>query len=371
MNREISPDQLDNQIQLMLSIGQPDELRHPLISIASELRLLPCDEFRDKLKDELLVKADGLEGQARDHFEFRMRNPELSMLTQRQFSMLPTDPRSFLFSFLSHAAAVVLIASGIWISRVQVVKMRPLTSDLTYLAIPPGPELPHGGGGGGDHSWVQASRGTTPKFNGEQLAPPAIVVRNPTPKLQVEPTVLGPPQIQLPLSDRIGDLWSTNVTIPSNGLGSPGGVGRESGMGLGPGNGAGLGPGSEAGFSGETFRAGNGVSAPQAIYNPDSDFSDEARRAKHQGIVVLSLVVDPAGRARNIRIVRALGMGLDEKAIEAVQKWQFAPGMKDGHAIAVQVNVELNFRLLSRNFVQLIWQWYCGPRSPVALFHGH
>jgi periplasmic protein TonB len=344
MSREISPDQLDNEIQLMMA-DQPDEQSDPLTYIASELRLLPCPEFRDQLKDELLVNADGWEKQAHGHSGFPMRNPELSTLPQREFSLLPPDPRSFLFSFLSHAAAVVLIASGIWISRVQVVKMRPLASDLTYISIPAGREIPHGGGGGGDHASVKARRGTAPKFNNQQLSPPAIVVRNPTPKLQVEPTLLGPPQLQLPPPEKIGDLWSTNVTVPSNGLGRQAGVGRESGTGLGPGDGAGLGAGSEAGFGGESFRAGNGVSAPRATYDPDPEFSDEARKAKHQGIVVLSLVVDPAGRARNIRIVRALGMGLDEKAIEAVQKWQFAPGMKDGHAVAVQVNVEVNFRL--------------------------
>ena len=85
--------------------------------------------------------------------------------------------------------------------------------------------------------------------------------------------------------------------------------------------------------------------APRAIYNPEPEYSDEARRVKHQGVVVLSLIVDPQGQARNIRVARSLGMGLDEKAIEVVKKWRFAPGSKDGLPVAVQVNIEVNFRL--------------------------
>jgi TonB family protein len=87
------------------------------------------------------------------------------------------------------------------------------------------------------------------------------------------------------------------------------------------------------------------VSAPRAIYNPDPEYSDEARKAKFQGNVVLSLVVDPLGHVRDIHVARSLGMGLDEKALEAVRKWKFEPGMKDGYPVAVQVNVEVNFRL--------------------------
>jgi TonB family protein len=60
---------------------------------------------------------------------------------------------------------------------------------------------------------------------------------------------------------------------------------------------------------------------------------------------VLSVVVDKQGQARDIRVARSLGMGLDEKAIDAVRRWKFSPGMKDGIPVAVQVNVEVSFRL--------------------------
>jgi len=93
------------------------------------------------------------------------------------------------------------------------------------------------------------------------------------------------------------------------------------------------------------FRVGGGVSAPRVSYSPDPEYSDEARRAKYQGTCVLSLTVGPDGLPRDIRIARSLGMGLDEKAIEAVQQWRFQPALKDGKPVAVAINVEVQFRL--------------------------
>jgi len=92
------------------------------------------------------------------------------------------------------------------------------------------------------------------------------------------------------------------------------------------------------------YRVGGGVSAPSIISAPSPDYTDEARRARKEGNCVLSLVVDTAGRARNLRVVSPLGFGLDEKAIEAVQHWRFQPGLKDGKPVNVQMNIEVEFR---------------------------
>lgn len=81
------------------------------------------------------------------------------------------------------------------------------------------------------------------------------------------------------------------------------------------------------------------------IYDPDPQYSEEARKAKYQGTVVLWAVIGPDGRPRELRASRSLGMGLDEKAIEAVKLWRFEPAMKDGRPVAVQINIEVNFRL--------------------------
>jgi len=91
---------------------------------------------------------------------------------------------------------------------------------------------------------------------------------------------------------------------------------------------------------------GGGVSAPVATYKPEPEYSEEARKAKYQGEVWLSVVVDEKGVPQQIKVTRKLGLGLDEKAIEAVSKWRFKPGMKDGKPVAVQATIAVSFHLL-------------------------
>ena len=106
-------------------------------------------------------------------------------------------------------------------------------------------------------------------------------------------------------------------------------------------------PGSQG--DGGAYRPGGGVSVPEPIYRPEPDYSDEAREAKHQGSVTLRIVVDEKGAPGDIRVIKKCGLGLDEKAIQAVSKWRFKPGMKDGKAVAVIVTVEVSFRLAAAN----------------------
>jgi len=98
-------------------------------------------------------------------------------------------------------------------------------------------------------------------------------------------------------------------------------------------------------MGGGVFRPGAGVSPPRVIYQTDPEFSEEARKAKYQGTCVLGLIVDSSGRPTNIHVVSSLGMGLDEKAIESVRNWKFEPGQKDGHNVAVEIAVEVDFHL--------------------------
>ena len=204
-----------------------------------------------------------------------------------------------------------------------------------------------GGGGGGDRDKLQAPKGKLPKFAMEQFTPPVVVNRNPAPKLPVEPTVVVPPQIKIASNlPNFGDPKAAMPTGPmSNGTGSGGGIGSGSGGGVGSGTGPGVGPGRGGGIGGGVFRVGGGVSAPRAVFTPDPEYSEEARKAKYQGTCVLWLIVGQDGRPREIKIARSLGMGLDEKAIEAVRNWKFEPAMKDGQPVSVQINVEVNFRL--------------------------
>jgi TonB family protein len=123
------------------------------------------------------------------------------------------------------------------------------------------------------------------------------------------------------------------------GSGSGGGIGSGKGGGLGAGEGGG-------GIGGGVYKVGGGVSAPVVVSKVDPEYSEEARKAKYSGSVLLSIVVDTEGRARDIHVSRSLGMGLDEKAIEAVEKWRFKPGMRNGQAVNVRATIEVNFRLL-------------------------
>jgi len=214
-----------------------------------------------------------------------------------------------------------------------------------YVQMPVGKGNMGGGGGGGDRDKLQAPKGKLPKKALSQITPPAIVVRNENPKLPVEPTVVVPPNITLPSGPQLGDPLSKIMGAPSNGTGSGGGIGTGSGGGVGSGTGPGVGPGHGGGYGGGAYRVGGGVSAPVAIYTPDPEYSEEARKAKYQGVCVLWLVVDANGNPRDIKVTRALGMGLDEKAIEAVRRWKFKPSEKDGKPVAAQINVEVNFRL--------------------------
>lgn len=204
-----------------------------------------------------------------------------------------------------------------------------------------------GGGGGGDRDKFQAPKGNIPKPAMEQITPPAIVVRNPHPKLAVEPTVVMAPQVRIAMNaPNLGNPTASMPSgPPSNGTGSGGGIGSGSGGGIGVGTGPGVGEGRGGGIGGGVFRVGGGVSAPKATYAPDPEYSEEARKAKYQGVCVLSLIVGPDGKPRDIHVARSLGLGLDEKAIEAVNQWKFDPAQKDGRPVAVAISVEVTFRL--------------------------
>ena len=84
---------------------------------------------------------------------------------------------------------------------------------------------------------------------------------------------------------------------------------------------------------------------PRPIYSPSPEYSAQARKAGYQGVCTLSVIVEANGHTSHIRVLSSLGMGLDEKAIEAVKRWKYAPALKDGKPIPVQMAVEIAFHL--------------------------
>jgi TonB family protein len=211
----------------------------------------------------------------------------------------------------------------------------------------PKKQVMQGGGGGGDRSALPASFGKLPKASMKQFTPPVAVYNNLNPKLAMDPSIIAPPDTPLPQVNaaNYGDPFSKSGIL-SNGTGSGGGIGSGKGGGVGSGIGGGVGPGEGGGFGGGVFRVGGGVTAPTLLSKVEPEYSEEARKAKYSGTVVLYIEVYTDGLAHNIKVQRSLGLGLDEKAVEAVKKWRFSPGKKDGKAVPVAATIEVNFRLL-------------------------
>ena len=244
-------------------------------------------------------------------------------------------------------AAVLLFFVG----RAVVEKMKGpnnLTSiDVSAYKAPQMKDLAGGGGGGGSHSVIQASQGKLPKIEDKPITPPMVQTFE-KPKLAMEPAIEVQKNIQLPDNPDMPNLGMKNGVnvVLSNGTGGGGGIGSGNGGGLGSGNGAGFGPGSGGNAGGGPYRVGGGISAPVPLNSVEAEFSDEARRAKYQGVCLIQMIVDAQGIPQNPRVIRPLGMGLDEKALEAVRKYRFKPAMKDGKtAVPVMITVEVNFRL--------------------------
>ncbi len=204
-----------------------------------------------------------------------------------------------------------------------------------------------GGGGGGKHQLTPPSLGKLPRPADKQFVPPdPEPPKNPDPTLIVEPTVVAPQLAQLPSLNllNIGDPQGIPGP-PSSGSGSGGGIGNGTGRGVGSGSGPGVGPGEGGGYGGGIFRVGGGVSAPSIIHKVDPQYSEEARKARYQGTVVLEAIVQKDGSVQIVRVVRSLGFGLDEKAIEALRQWKFSPAKQNGVPVPVALNIEVNFNL--------------------------
>jgi len=218
-------------------------------------------------------------------------------------------------------------------------------SDYT-MKLPPGKDKAGGGGGGGAREQLPATKGKLPKWSMTQIAPPMVKTK---PDSKIEATLLGPPDLKIPSPnlDNYGDPLAKLI----NGSGGPGGgsgIGSGTGTGIGSGEGGGLGPGTGGGTGGGYFHPGTGgVGYPSCAYCPDPKYSEEARKAKYQGTVVLQAVITPDGRAIEIQVVKGPGLGLEEKAVEAVKQWRFKPAMgPGGKPVPVVVPIEVTFRLL-------------------------
>ena len=165
-------------------------------------------------------------------------------------------------------------------------------------------------------------------------------------KSELLPAVAGP-IVAAPadLRDRVGLLQETPAEADSHGSGRGGGAGAGSGTGIGQGDGPGVGAGSGGGTGGGPFRPGSGIEPPKVLREVKADYTEPARRQGVAGEVVLEVVVRRDGSVGEVKVVRGLPGGLNERASDAVRQWRFAPARRYGSAVDVIVEVAVEFRL--------------------------
>ncbi len=248
----------------------------------------------------------------------------------------------------AHVAAIGLLFVPIFFTSVstpieaknKLVNVTPLDISPYVSQLPAGNDKAGGGGGGNNHTLTPTSKGKLPKFKWTQFTPPQAKIVNLNPKLAMDPSLLGPPDLKVPSPNmaNFGDPLAKSVTDS---------LGNGDGTGIGSGSGGGLGPGSGGGTGGGAFRAGvNGVGNPTCFYTPTPEYSDEARKTKYQGAVVVEGIINLDGRVTNIKVVKGVGLGLDENAVAAVKTWRCRPAIgPSGKPVPTLVPIEVTFRL--------------------------
>ncbi len=210
--------------------------------------------------------------------------------------------------------------------------------DLTTTPPPMAPAKDVMGGGGGQRGPAPVTKGQLPKFVEQQITPP----------MKLQDAKIPMPEASIEVQK---DLKMTNSNLPNIGLPTSPLIGTSMGNGSWRGDWEGAmvrGWGWErAGIhgGGGLRKVGGGVSSPELIYKVDPEFSEEARKAKFMGIVLVNLIVDQNGNPQNVHVLRGVGMGLDQKAIDAVKQYKFKPAKEGGKPVPVEMNVQVDFQI--------------------------
>ncbi|HWZ51417.1 MAG TPA: TonB family protein [Granulicella sp.] len=235
--------------------------------------------------------------------------------------------------------AIVIGLAWYFQSRIMKFVSPPKQFISTQIEAPPPiapPKAIRMGGGGGQRGPAPVSKGSPPKFDPVQIVPPKAPPLE-QPKIAVVPTI--DVQKDVKMASNMPNIGMPNA--PTVGVS----MGNGNGSGLGSGNGNGMGPGSGGNYGGGVRQIGGAVLPPSWLHKVEPEFSEEARKAKIGGNVLVYMIVDANGRPRNIKVIRGLGMGLDEKAIEAMKESTFHPAMENGKPVPVELQVEVNFQI--------------------------
>jgi periplasmic protein TonB len=295
-------------------------------------------------ENDLIMEEEGvfhsLWGSVRDVF-FPTKLPPL-VLESKPIAVVDRmavkrDPRSTAIAVAFYAVLIGVI----WYfqnSIIKVITPPKLMANVTLDAPPPPapPKTVRMGGGGGQRGPAPVSKGSPPKFDPQQIVPPKAPPLQ-QPKIAIVPTI--DVQKDVKMASNMPNIGMPNA--PTVGVS----MGNGNGSGLGSGNGNGMGPGSGGNYGGGVRQIGGGVSPPSWLHKVEPEFSEEARKAKIGGNVLVYMIVDASGHPRNIKVIRGLGMGLDEKAIAAMQQSTFHPAMENGKPVPVELQVEVNFQI--------------------------
>ena len=241
--------------------------------------------------------------------------------------------------------------------KTDVIEPEAKPTRMVFLALPG----PGGGGGGGGMKMRtpppkakrEGPRKLSSPLPARRLPPP---VTPPPPKPEPPPPPLEAktlPPVMAPVAPVAADNRSQEgvmkevpkETPPSQGAGTGGGTGTGQGTGLGEGKGAGIGEGDGGGIGGGPYRPGSGVDPPRLLKEVRADYTDLARRNNIAGEVVLEIVVRRDGSVGDVKLLKRLGSGLDQQAIDAVRQWRFAPARLKGTPVDVIVEVGVEFKL--------------------------
>jgi protein TonB len=247
------------------------------------------------------------------------------------------SPLSTGIAIATHVAVILLILLAI-AKHVNLVKTK---TNLTSIDVPPPPPVAPKpdkiGGGGGQKGPTPVTQGHLPKFAQDQIVPPKAppLIQ---PKLAVEPTIVMQKDLKM-ADNKMPDLGVPNSNLKGFSMGNG------NGSGIGSGDGSGLGPGSGGNTGGGPMHIGGSVRPPSVLFSVEPEFSEEARKAKFSGNVQVYLWVDENGNPSHVKVVRGVGMGLDEKAIEAVRQYKFKPALQNGKPVKVDLYIDVNFQI--------------------------
>ncbi len=303
----------------------------------------PLELESKPVANDLIIEEEGvfasLWSSVRDVF-FPVKLPPLVLESQPvavvDRMQVKRDPTSTAVAVVLHGLIILLIAFLI-AKKVKFAAPTKTVAVTELTAPPPAPPKANTmGGGGGQRGPTPVTKGTPPKFVEHQIVPPKAppLVE---PKIKINPTLEVQPDVKMASS--IPQIGVANSPIVGMSMGNG------SGTGLGSGNGSGLGPGSGGNTGGGPRRIGGGVSQPQLIYSVEPEFSEEARKAKVAGNVMVNLWVGTDGRPSHVHVIQGVGMGLNEKAVEAVKQYRFKPAMENGKPVLVELNVEVVFQI--------------------------